>query len=190
MNTGIKKRYQGVFLLIFINFLIFVIKDILHIPLTFLFLNNNDPSWYQLITALFCHANYTHLSGNMFFLYIFGRLIEEEEGMFGIFASYFICGIGANIVSIFFLHDTGYSLGASGAIFGLFTIAMLIKFKLNLYNILEILILAPFVIGHIINETKLVGNSDNIGHGVHISGAFVGVLLILWLKHLSKKYRN
>jgi len=190
MNVNIKKRYQGVFILIFINFSIFLIKDVLHIPLTFLFLNNTNPSWYQLGTSLFCHANYAHLSGNMFFLYIFGRLIEEEEGIFGIFASYFICGIGANILSIVFLHNTGYSLGASGAIFGLFAIAMLIKFKLNIYNILEILILAPFVIGHIINETKLIGNADNIGHEVHIGGALIGVLLILWLKHLSKKYKS
>ena len=45
--------------------------------------------------------------GNLFFLYVFGKLVEEEEGAFGVVASYLICGIGANIASMLLLHGPG-----------------------------------------------------------------------------------
>ncbi|KAH9768712.1 Rhomboid-like protein 11 [Citrus sinensis] len=67
-----------------------------------------------------------HLSSNLFFFYIFGKLVEEEEGNFILWLSYNFTGATANSVSC---------VGASGAVFGLFAIS-------DWWKILEVLILA------------------------------------------------
>lgn len=190
MGDAVTKRYQGVFLLIIINFITFLLINILHMPLTNMYLNTEHFKWYQFFTALFCHMNYMHLSGNMFFLYIFGRLIEEEEGFFGLMVSYFTCGVGANICYLLFSSKEGYLLGASGAIFGLFSIAMMIKFKPKFFNILEILILAPFVLSSIKSEISMLDSVTNVAHNAHLFGALIGVLLILSLRYLTHKQKT
>ncbi|GAU48165.1 hypothetical protein TSUD_198230 [Trifolium subterraneum] len=40
-----------------------------------------------------------HLSSNLFFLYIFGKLVEEKGGSFALWLSYILTGVGANLVS-------------------------------------------------------------------------------------------
>ena len=35
-------------------------------------------------TALFCHGDWEHLSGNLFFMFLFGRLVEERLGSAGV----------------------------------------------------------------------------------------------------------
>jgi membrane associated rhomboid family serine protease len=48
--------------------------------------------WFQFVTNTFCHANWSHLSGNIFFLYIFGKLVEEDEGTGGVLLTYLVTG--------------------------------------------------------------------------------------------------
>ncbi|MBN2145172.1 MAG: rhomboid family intramembrane serine protease, partial [Candidatus Aureabacteria bacterium] len=136
-------KYAGVFSLCFIMFVMYVMTNILRLSFTNqLMLDHSNGRWYQFLTALFCHRDYMHLSGNLFFLYIFGRLIEEEEGMTGFLISFMVCGIGSNFCDYFLSpHGDYLSLGSSGAVFGLFTIALLIKFKMQLTSFLELLIL-------------------------------------------------
>ena len=38
------------------------------------------PSFHQLVTSAFCHLSLSHLSSNLFFVYVFGRILEEEYG--------------------------------------------------------------------------------------------------------------
>ena len=43
----------------------------------------------------FIHAgSWSHISSNAFMLYVFGRSVEEEEGPFGVWATYIICALG------------------------------------------------------------------------------------------------
>jgi membrane associated rhomboid family serine protease len=37
-----------------------------------LYLHHVHPQWWQWVTSIFCHASWAHLSGNIFFLYVFG----------------------------------------------------------------------------------------------------------------------
>ncbi|MEW5959588.1 MAG: rhomboid family intramembrane serine protease [Chloroflexota bacterium] len=77
------------------------------------------------LTSFFLHANISHLLGNMFFLWFFGRKVEDATGSwrFGLF--YLLCGFGSSFVSILAnaalspLHARIPGLGASGAISGL-----------------------------------------------------------------------
>ena len=56
-----------------------------------------------------------------------GKLVEEEEGNFALWLSYILTGVGANLVSWLVLPRNAVSVGASGAVFGLFAISVLVK---------------------------------------------------------------
>lgn len=187
-----RKSVSAIFWLLLLNIGIYVADHWLQfVPIKLLYLYHDLPRWYQFITATFCHVNWSHLSSNLFFLYIFGKLVEEEEGGFALWLSYLVTGAGANIVSWLILPKTIVSVGASGAVFGLFAVSVLVKISWDWRKILEVLILGQFVIEKVMDaaqaSTQFVGSSssrvfgvENINHIAHLSGALVGVALI-WL---------
>ena len=58
-----------------------------------------------------------HLLFNMYALYIIGMQLESFLGKWKYLIVYLLSGLGASLLSIFF--SNGFSVGASGAIFGL-----------------------------------------------------------------------
>jgi len=177
-------RYDGVFALIVLNVLLFAL-DRLGVPLVRRFyLAHDNAALYQYLTSLFMHANWQHLSGNLFFLYIFGRLVEEREGTFGVVFTYLVCGLGANVVSNIFLTGSGYSLGASGAVFGLFSVSVLIRLSWHWRRLLEVVILGQFVVSQFWMEARRIGAEDQVGHLTHVAGAIIGALLVFGLSRL------
>ncbi|KAI3875195.1 hypothetical protein MKX03_032999 [Papaver bracteatum] len=126
-----------------------------------LYLYHIFPVWYQFVTSTFCHANWNHLSSNL-------------------------C-LGANLVSWLVLPRNAVSLGASGAVFGLFAITVLVKMCWDWRKILEVLILGQFVIEKVMEaaqaSTRMSGASSamqSVNHIAHLSGALVGAGLV-WL---------
>ncbi|KAK6236853.1 Peptidase S54 [Theobroma cacao] len=186
-----EKRVNGVFWIILLNLGIYVADHLFQVQgIQSLYLYHKWPAWYQFLTSTFCHANWKHLSSNLFFLYIFGKLVEEEEGNFALWISYIFTGAGANIVSWLVLPRNAVSVGASGAVFGLFAISVFVKMSWDWRKILEVLILGQFVIEKVMEaaqaSTGLSGSSyslQSVNHIAHLSGALIGVLLV-WL--LSK----
>jgi membrane associated rhomboid family serine protease len=78
-----------------------------------------EPVYLTLITAMFLHAGWLHIGGNMLFLYIFGDNVEDRLGHLAYLAFYLFCGIIASLAQIFVdPNSTIPSLGASGAIAG------------------------------------------------------------------------
>ncbi|XP_042498084.1 rhomboid-like protein 11, chloroplastic [Macadamia integrifolia] len=188
------KHVNGVFCIILLNLGIFAADHWFQLRgIQSLYLYHNWPTWYQFVTATFCHANWNHLSSNLFFLYIFGKLVEEEEGSFALWLSYILTGAGANLVSWLVLPRNAVSVGASGAVFGLFAISVLVKMSWDWRKILEVLILGQFVVEKVMEaaqaSTGLSGkffggySLQSVNHIAHLSGALIGVGLV-WL--LSK----
>ena len=73
---------------------------------------------YQLITALFQHADVIHLFGNMLFLFVFGNAINAKLGHVGFLASYLGIGVLEGLVWLLIGREAA-CLGASAAIMGL-----------------------------------------------------------------------
>lgn len=188
------------FLLILINVLVFLADHAFHVRRVsqLLYLHHAQPRWWQFLTSAFCHANFEHLNSNLFMLLVFGKTVEQEEGFAGVWASYVFCGVGACLASYFLLPSvTGggllgggsvVSLGASGAVFGLFTISVLVKLSFDWRKLLESCILGSFVVDKVWHEVAVTASGASVGGGVnhvaHLAGALCGVILIVLLNKL------
>ena len=141
--------------------------------------------WWRLITAVFMHYEFTHVAFNMMSLYVFGRYVERIFGMGRFLLIYFLSGLSGSLMA-FALHPNP-SLGASGAIFGLFgallafgrydrkTFAMTIG--ASIYGLLAVNIIFGFIM-------------PRVGYWAHIGGLIGGFLLTMAIgvpKHERKQ---
>lgn len=83
-------------------------------------LMQHDPTqYYRILTAMFLHANFTHILLNMISLLSVGIITERIFGKWRFFLLYFVGGIVAGFAQAFLTPEVP-SLGASGAIFAIF----------------------------------------------------------------------
>ena len=75
--------------------------------------------YYRLVSSMFLHIGIFHILFNMYALYVIGPQVEGFYGKWKYLIIYFISGICGSIMSMSFNPNT-ISVGASGAIFGLF----------------------------------------------------------------------
>lgn len=76
--------------------------------------------YVRLITAIFLHGGFLHLGMNMYMLMVMGRDLEHALGRVRYLALFLLAGLGGSTASYFFNGVDVPSVGASGAIFGLF----------------------------------------------------------------------
>jgi rhomboid family protein len=70
-----------------------------------------------IFTAMFLHASWSHILGNMVFLWAFGPEIEDAMGPSRYLVFYLLGGVAAMATQVAFApHSTVPNLGASGAI--------------------------------------------------------------------------
>ena len=73
--------------------------------------------WITILTAMFMHGSWSHILGNMVFLWAFGPEIEDSMNPLRYLAFYLIGGVVAMLAQIAASpHSTVPNLGASGAI--------------------------------------------------------------------------
>lgn len=132
--------------------------------------------YYRLLTAVFLHGGIIHLALNMYALKAIGDLIEDYFGTKKFLAIYLISGVASTAVS--YIFSPYLSIGASGAIFGLFGSALVLGYKKKdtigpqfLKSIVSVIIV-NVIIG------LSASNIDNFGHfGGLIAGTIVGAAL-------------
>jgi membrane associated rhomboid family serine protease len=82
----------------------------------------------SLLTSMFIHGGFLHILGNMWFLWVFGRGIEDILGHGKFLVFYLACGLAAGLIHILVNASSPVpTVGASGAIAGVMG-AYLIKF--------------------------------------------------------------
>jgi membrane associated rhomboid family serine protease len=73
----------------------------------------------SLITSMFLHGSWSHVIGNMWYLWIFGDNVEDRVGHGRFIVFYLLCGVGAALGQIAIdPTSTLPTIGASGAIAG------------------------------------------------------------------------
>lgn len=77
--------------------------------------------YYRLITAVFLHENVLHIAMNMYALYLLGPVMERALGWWRYLGLYLVCGLAGSTLAYAAAGLQVESLGASGAIFGLFS---------------------------------------------------------------------
>jgi membrane associated rhomboid family serine protease len=143
-------------------------------------------AWWQLVTYMFCHANFTHILFNMLSLFIFGVQLERRMGSGEFLLFYILSGIGAGLVTMLVNTATGqgmtYVVGASGAIF-----AVLLAFaaffpdtRIFIFGILPMRAPTAVLVFAGIEVFSMFTNlNSGVAHLAHLAGALFGYLLLL-----------
>ncbi len=148
---------------------------------------------WRFITAIFLHGGLTHLLLNLFALFLFGTFLEKFVGSNKFLAVFFVSGILANAITVFFYSS---SLGASGAIFGIIGALIFVKPMLPVFAFgmpLPIFVAGIlWAIGDILGTYGfLTGNPiDNTGNIAHLSGMFFGFLFGYFYRKAIRRKRK
>ncbi len=146
-----------------------------------------DGEWWRLLTSIFLHAGFLHLANNMIALFFIGPFLETSIGSKKFMIIYLMTGLIASITSLLY-HDAMVSVGASGAIFGMYGLLvalMILRYiDKNLTAILRVSV-AIFIGLNLI--MGLGGGIDMAAHlGGLISGFVIGIIYFPLKKHLDK----
>ena len=141
--------------------------------------------YYRLFTGIFLHANLLHLLFNMYALYVIGMQLESFLGKWKYLVVYLLSGLGGSMLSIFFSNN--FSVGASGAIFGLMGALLYFGYHYRVY--LDSVIKSQIIPLIIIN--LFIGfMGSGIDNWAHIGGLVGGILscMAVGVKYKSTKF--
>ena len=116
------------------------------------------PDVITIFSSMFLHAGWTHLLGNMLFLWIFGDNLEARLGPAKYLAVYLGTGVAATLFFAVF-QPTSYVplVGASGAISGVLGCYFLWFPKNQVKVFIWIVFFIQIITHTIMNRTKLIG---------------------------------
>jgi membrane associated rhomboid family serine protease len=135
--------------------------------------------WWRAITYAFLHANFMHILFNMYFLYIFGPRLEQQVKSGAFAGIYLASAAGGSLASYLFGPPNVPSIGASGALFGLFGAWLYAAYRQRgsaagkaMFNQLGVILLINMALPLFIPDIDWRG---------HLGGLFTGVVVaFLW----------
>ncbi|MCC3764770.1 rhomboid family intramembrane serine protease [Glycomyces sp. TRM65418] len=89
--------------------------------------------YYRMITGMFLHFGLIHLLFNMVVLWLLGRVLERDLGPARFLTAYMLSGL-AGSVAVYLFSFGSVTAGASGAVYGLFGLMIMINRKLRRDN--------------------------------------------------------
>lgn len=161
---------------------------------------------YGLLTSMFLHGGWLHVLGNMLYLWVFGRGVEDLIGSGPFLALYLCCGLAAGVLQVV---TNPYShlptIGASGAIAGVMgaymirfsrarivTLVFIVVFVTTVEIPAWILLMWWFVIQLFNGFGSLATanyNSGGTAWFAHVGGFVAGMLLIRVFPTKKRKWR-
>lgn len=146
--------------------------------------------WGSAVVSLFLHGDLWHLLGNMLFLWVFGRNVEDRLGAFWYLGVYLAFGIVAELTHVAFnLESTVPVIGASGAIAGIMGMYLVLWPHARVLTLLVWLVVAVpawFVLGAWIVLQFATDPNSGIAYAAHIGGFAAGVLVGLVVRTASR----
>ena len=118
--------------------------------------------WYRLFSVSLVHAGLMHLGFNMYSLMVLGNPIEAAFGKNKMLIIFFFSLLTGSLTSAYFASPTSYSVGVSGAIFGLFGALAMVGKRIgadtrSIYVIIGINFAIGFVLGGVDWKAHLGG---------------------------------
>jgi membrane associated rhomboid family serine protease len=148
-----------------------------------------------LMTSMFLHSGWLHLIGNMIYLFVFGKGVENALGSLRFLAFYLLCGIAAALTQA--LTDPAATvpmIGASGAIAGVLGAYLVLYPFGNVFVFFWIVIIfrvvavpAILLLGFwfLLQLWSAQGAGSSVG-GVavwaHVGGFIAGAILVLFMR--------
>nr|WP_318552254.1 rhomboid family intramembrane serine protease [Kitasatospora fiedleri] len=125
--------------------------------------------WYRLVSGMFVHAGVMHILMNMFSLWVLGPQLERVLGRWRFLALYLLSGVAGNAFGYLLDGADMFSVGASGAIFGLLG-ATAVLFRANRVPMQPVI--ALLVVNLVLTFTL-----NNIDWRAHLGGLVAGVAI-------------
>jgi len=142
-----------------------------------------EGQWYRMLTSMFLHGSLIHILFNMLSLWWIGGPLEAALGRARYLTLYFVSGLAGSALSYLLADANAPSLGASGAIFGLFGATAVLMRRLN-YDMRPVLALLA------INLVFTFNPAFNIAWQAHIGGLIAGVVVGYAMVHAPRERRN
>jgi membrane associated rhomboid family serine protease len=136
-----------------------------------------DGDWWRLLTAMFLHLGIIHLAFNMWALASFGPLVERLYGSVFYFLIYMGAGLAGGLASVSWRPEVN-SVGASGAIFGIF--GALLAVQIHNGGSIPVNVLRPlrYTSSLYIALSLFVGlSASGVDNAAHIGGIAAGFLM-------------
>jgi membrane associated rhomboid family serine protease len=153
------------------------------------FLANPVGDSLTLLTAMFMHAGWLHLGGNMLYLWIFGDNVEDRFGHIKFIIFYLLCGLAATFAQfVVSLNSNVPNLGASGAIAGVLG-AYLVLFPQGKVKVLQgqrvvqvsaLIVIGLWIVLQLFSGVGSIANTADTGgvaYMAHIGGFVAGFVL-------------
>src|SRR5271157_83538 len=173
------KAYMPTFILVAANVGVYALTSILSGSLTTSdqiilgFGQINSLVWHgqvwRLLTAMFIHADITHIAGNMLFLLIFGLRAEDMFDIEEYLSIYFLSGLAGGLLTLALGFSDIPSIGASGAIFGVLGATLIFARRSIGQSIFSALIYAFFLF--------LLNVGPDVNIFAHLGGLGAGLLI-------------
>lgn len=147
---------------------------------------------HQLLTSLFIHTTFLHLTSILLPLLLLGTVLESRFGFVSVIAAYVLSGVLANGLALYVLPTKAMvSSGGSAAVLGLLIAATPLAASAGVRGLVEALAWGSFVVGRVLAEgvaavrRKVPVSLVNEVHfarlgGAVFGGAFVVVCLLLF----------
>lgn len=138
---------------------------------------------WRLLTSAFLHTAFWHIGINLLSLWILGRLLEPMLGRLRYVGLYLAAGLAGSAVAYALTDPLTWTLGASGAVFGLFgaVVMVLRRLRADLTWIGGILA---------INVVLNVLYRDALSWQGHLGGFVAGLILGAALVYAPRERRN
>lgn len=134
--------------------------------------------WWRIFTAAFLHANLLHIAFNMFALYQVGNVVEALYGKVRFILLYVVAIVGSGLAVVAFNYDIP-TLGASGAIFGLFGALVAVGLRLGQRGRSLIWQVLPIIGLNLVFTVSVPGISIAAHVGGLLTGFVAGLVLFM-----------
>lgn len=140
--------------------------------------------WWRLVTSTFLHGGLMHILANMYGLLFVGIFLEPLLGKTKFAILYLATGILASMASVWW-YDATVSVGASGAIFGLYGFFLAcILLKVFPADFSKVFLTSTLIF---VGFNLLMGFAGGIDNAAHIGGLVSGLIIGLLMSGQLKK---